>query len=128
MTTQDIMIDDWVYIKDHPIKALPTKVKPEHFVRSLVEFEPILLTKKILEENKFKRYSFPCIEKHHQWISYISPSASISLWCCKLYDNEDDGWVIDINVPYYSCHIKIKYLHELQHVLKLCNIDKEIKL
>ncbi len=37
MKIKDLMMGDWVFIKDYPIKALPQKVKLEHFVRSLVE-------------------------------------------------------------------------------------------
>ena len=51
MEANELMIGDWMFIKDYPIKALPQKVKSEHFVRSLVEFEPIPLTSEILEKN-----------------------------------------------------------------------------
>ena len=54
MKANELMIGDWVYIKDYPMTAQPMQVKKEHFVRSLVEFEPIPLTKELLEKNGFE--------------------------------------------------------------------------
>jgi hypothetical protein len=51
MKANELMIGDWVCIKDNPMTAQPMQVKEEHFVRSLVEFEPIPLTPEILEKN-----------------------------------------------------------------------------
>ena len=40
----EIMVGDWLYITDHPMKKEAKQVKPEHLIRSLVTFEPIPLT------------------------------------------------------------------------------------
>jgi hypothetical protein len=39
-----------------------------------------------------------------------------------------DDWAlgVDIGAYDYSVFARIKYVHELQHALKLCGIDKEI--
>lgn len=119
LQAKDLMVDDWVYIKDYPIKSQPQKVKPEHFVRSLVEFEPILINKEILEKNGF------------------------------VEDDNDDCWgdancffipnYVDKNIISWETHIEptngrgdfngnLTYVHEFQHALKLCGIEKEITL
>ena len=63
MELTDLMVGDWVFIKDYPIKVSPQKVRPQHFVRSLVEFEPIPLTTEILEKNGFEYDQY-----YHSWI------------------------------------------------------------
>lgn len=108
---KDLMIDDWVYIKDYPIKALPQKVKPEHFVRSLVEFEPIPLTKEILEKNGWFWNNLPfeqCWEQYGLYLYHVG-----------------NGYRINCGS---NISMIINSVHELQHVLKLCGIEKEIEL
>ena len=50
----EIMVGDWLYITDHPMRKEAKQVKPEHLLRSLVTFEPIPLTTEILEKNGFE--------------------------------------------------------------------------
>ena len=83
MKVENLMVGDWVYISDYPLRKEAKQVAPEHFVRSLLEFEPIPLTLKILKKNGFN------------------------------------------NSPFES-NKKFQYVHELQHALKQCGIDKEI--
>lgn len=56
MKASELMIGDWVYIKEHPMKQEAKKVTGNHFVRSLCEFEPISLTAEILKANEWKFY------------------------------------------------------------------------
>ena len=111
MELTDLMVGDWVFIKDFPIKASPQKVRPEHFVRSLVEFEPIPLTTEILEKNGF--------EYDHNYHSWIYDEFTISYG--HLIDEEEGDylfiWVADTSV-------KLTYVHELQHVLRLCGLNE----
>ena len=78
-----LTVGDRVYISDYPLRKEAKQVAPEHFVRSLLKFEPIPLTLKILKKNGFN------------------------------------------NSPFES-NKKFQYVHELQHALKQCGIDKEI--
>ena len=48
---EDLMIGDWVMIKDYPMDFQPEKMTANHFVRSLCEFEAIPITKKFLLNN-----------------------------------------------------------------------------
>lgn len=111
LQAKDLMVGDWVYAQDYPTKALPKKVKPEHFVRSLVEFEPIPLTQEILEKNGW------ILEWGLEW----NNDDAIDL----MAEWEDDRfWWFLGDTPV----VAINYVHELQHVLRLCGIEKEIEL
>jgi hypothetical protein len=118
MKAEELMIGDWVFIKDYPIKALPQKVRPEHFVRSLVEFEPIPLTPEILEKNGF-------VLKEEEVGAYgvnIAPyytrnDVPFEVFC--------DGEPFAI---WFKDPVNIAFVHQLQHALRLCGIEKEIVL
>ena len=105
---------DWVYIKEYPSIAQPMQVKKEHFVRSLVEFEPIPLTIEILEKNGF--------EKNRDYGYFIGQSNS------GYYIYLDNNY-LSIQAGYDAIEFAwCEYVHELQHALKLCGIKKEIIL
>lgn len=128
MKAEELMIGDWVFIKDYPIKALPQKVRPEHFVRSLVEFEPIPLTPEILERNGFLAnkhvYPYPYYEYEVKEIKLIigfafpqgNKTSYKKPWVC-----------IDTECVYIE-HLPCMFVHQLQHALRLCGIEKEIEL
>lgn len=111
MELTDLMVGDWVFIKDYPIKASPQKVRPEHFVRSLVEFEPIPLTTEILEKNGFEYDPY-----YHNWI-YDEFTINYG----HLIDEEEGDylfiWIADTSM-------KLTYVHELQHALRLCGLSE----
>lgn len=110
----DLMVGDWCYIKDYPMSAQPMQVKKEHFVRSLVEFEPIPLTPEILEKNGFYRSEIPTRDEIGHY--YHRKTAPSSIFVSMSFeDGRDFG-------------NEIKYVHQLQHTLRLCGIDKEITL
>lgn len=120
MKVEDLMIGDWVYIKDYPMTAQLMQVKKEHFVRSLVEFEPIPLTPEILEKNDilYEKQSF-----------YYVIEDDKDLECTYYIQQVLQGdWTVGVDIGAYDCSVfaRIKYVHELQHALKLCGIDKEI--
>lgn len=127
MKAEELMIGDWAYIKDYPIIARAMQVKKEHFVRSLVEFEPIPLTPEILEKNGFYDRSggSKCnyvIHTNEYQISYYPKINRFSIYkkgIDPFYDKDK-----------FCCGFKniVKYVHELQHALKQCRIEMEIVL
>ena len=50
---EDLMIGDWVMIKDYPMDFQPGKMTANHFVRCLCEFEAIPIDKNFLLNNGF---------------------------------------------------------------------------
>jgi hypothetical protein len=110
----DLMVGDWCYIKDYPMSAQPMQVKKEHFVRSLVEFEPIPLTPEILKKNGFGG--------NKPKVKLILEDTRKLLY--NIYEKE--------LTIYWNSQVVFRspcaYAHQLQHALRLCGIDKEIEL
>lgn len=90
--------------------------------------DPIPLTPEILEKNGFKKSIFRDIEGQHQWSWWRDTLTVVCLWMRELNDNPTDGWMIRIESTPAACCLKILSVHELQHTLKLCGIEKEIVL
>ena len=137
MERENLMIGDWVSVKScakpnfYKISKLDpnmeSSVYPIHVERPAEglsytfldedDIEPIPLTKEILENNGFRRAISDCFEmalftekNKDFFIKYFAVSKT-------LYVN--DLW--------FRVH-NIHYVHELQHALRLCKIEKEIIL
>ena len=131
------MIGDWVCVtknftqKYHQIRALSNDEEDVlkgtyindygvecHSIFSMNDTQPIPLTPEILEKNGIKRDT-----NGRMFGEYFDEDKNgfleISVDC------EGIWWSIN----YEEYHIlRFKYVHELQHALRLCGIDKEIKL
>lgn len=138
LTSIDLMVGDWLkHYNGTPMQV--TKITTEHFActekRGMNcweynnKYEPIPLTPEILEKNGFndsiieaqKRMRFVVLCKEHQ-ITYSFNSNWFSI-----YKNANES---ESDYPIFICAFqeRINYVHQLQHALKLCKIDKEIKL
>lgn len=127
LTIDEIMVGDWLYITDHPMRKEEKQVKPEHFLRSLVQFEPIPLTKEILEKNGFK----PNDDKYTEYFNeYLGVDNRVVLKSDPAYINTNNTWDVHIDTPDYRTigNLELTYVHEFQHFLKSCKIDKKIIL
>ena len=135
MITKEIMIDDWV-INTEFGKNKMGQVEIVELTRVWLrncntyvpcEFiKPIPLTQEILEKNGFEvqdqgggrkdvwtGFDIDCEEDIEIEFQYNVP----------VYLKIDGGY----KGEYYTSS-DIKYIHELQHAMRLCNIKKEIKL
>lgn len=142
---KSLMIGDWVYRVDLkepiPVRILGLEVinydtTPMQYIVDVScpkhinnvglytdEICPIPLTAEILEKNGFayKESDETCAtEAFHQW--HLDGSR---------FAIDDDSWWRAVKDG--ELHVKfggfpLKYLHELQHALRLCGINKEIKL
>jgi hypothetical protein len=83
------------------------------------QFEPIPLTAEILEKNDilYRKPSF-----------YYVINDDKDLECTYYIQQVKDDWAIGVDIGEYddSVFARIKYVHEFQHALKLCGINKEI--
>lgn len=135
LTAKDLIIGDYVIRKNVPKEILI--VDAIDSIRDIVylnldglgitekleNIAPIPITAEILERNGFeyKEADETCAtEAFHQW--HLDGSR---------FAIDDDSWWRSVKDG--ELHVKfggfpLKYLHELQHALRLCGINKEIKL
>ena len=143
------MIGDWLYsiidrydhIEKKPIKITGIRTDGNELLQGddsdvwyhIETYEPIPLTAEILEKNGFER----CVSSIARSSTAAIPICNSNQFSCKGYGNLriiDRGiWHFSLRTPVlcdtekYEIH-EIKYVHQLQHALKLCNIEKEIEL
>jgi hypothetical protein len=129
MKAEDLMISDWVKIIHHHTPKPLIKVKKvdlEDFRDALLQvypeitYEPIPLTPKILEKNSFLKV---------EAIEYPSHRVGISF----LYRDTPEGLRIFVQnacVGGPTCTMikTCKYVHEVQHMIKMCDIEKTFVL
>lgn len=119
MEIKDLMIGDWVQTTYPTGKVEYRKVEgvmQNHIVCNngvTNAIEPIPLTAEILEKNGF-------VNSGGLW--HLSGEDMGLMQGCKSF--QAFAYYAD---PRY-CFCEIAYLHELQHALKLCGIEKEIVL
>lgn len=122
----ELSVGDWVRVDDFD-KVLIKRVSAIDGTRNQIgiiknnrsgiywyyddEFEPIPLTPEILEKNGFE-------ENCGRW--YNSEAL-------MEFEQYKDGWCRTINCGEYSVYF-IKYVHQLQHALRLAGVEKEIEV
>ena len=113
MKANEIMIGDLV-----SYRGIVNRVAPADFCQKawIEEIKPIPLTPEILEKNGWVKdlYSFEGYDNEE-------------LECLSLWVGEDgkNKWWWRVGVELVT---PINYVHELQHALRLCRIQKEIIL
>lgn len=127
MESSELMIGDWVKsLKEDHSGEYGQVIDIDHHNTVLLEYkcvnyytdvehiEPIPLTTEILEKNGFTRYG--------------QVYANLQQWVGKFGDKRK-SFVQDIRTGEWGMNdVWINYVHELQHILKLCKIEKEIEL
>ena len=137
MKATELMIGDWVYNTHNRQPEQVCEIR-EHMVMLAYndlydydEIEPIPLTKEILEQNGFKlREGCTSAWDWHNGETSVHISGNHT---CPI------GQTLTIYVPggtvgaAFSSHraisdLKIRGVHELQHALRHCDVDKEITI
>jgi hypothetical protein len=137
MKANELMIGDWVEVinSDHIKHAQVNGILANSIYTKEAEYEseeiaidniePIPLTPEILEKNGFE----------HIKQKVIIPSKSqeeveVEYMYCKglpcSFDIIHGYLMFNSNIDLCSIRMLVNYVHELQHLLKLCGIDKEI--
>lgn len=119
MKANELMIGDWVrgFVPDSystiygifneqriAIIAEPSKAYIE---LSIDDIQPIPLTPEILEKNGMR---------NGYEAYYVS------------YSKNDESWYFVYDSDSCCLHLLISYVHEFQHALRLCGIEKEIEI
>lgn len=87
------------------------------------QFQPIFLTTSILEKNGFEKDEL--IESYNH---YCGMDNRVSLNDDFYYINSRNTWYVHVDSEDYStiANCELTYVHQLQHILRLCKIYKEI--
>ena len=146
MNAKDIQIGNWVYslidryghIEKKPVRI--TGIRTDSDYSTLLQtsesdvwyhietYEPIPITPEILEKNGFKFVS-PCINDNkdawvYEWPNE-KPNYTPHAFLLMSHHNKAEFpnfWIYAPNNP------DIVYVHQLQHALRLCGIEKDIEL
>ena len=123
----DLSVGDWVKVKEECVTISSIYDNGESYsdevelirdgipfaVSSIIDIRPIPITPEIMEKNGIHR-------------TYEDDTYAIfrgdGLWAVKYSDGD---W--ELSTP-PVCRVDIKYVHQLQHALRLAGVDKEINL
>ena len=108
MKAEELMIGDWVIVHGPVEQKFKRKIDIGD-LSFFVEFDPIPLTPKLLEKNGWIDKDFMMVLKSEPRLGWYKTSHQI---------------IID----YHTFVIKVDYVHQLQHLMKMVGIEKEIEL
>ena len=132
MKATALMIGDWILCSDNIqrqvryLQVRPSVIGIGGSSYDEDEIQPIPLTPEILEKNGFVKYNevsdTPPYDQDEEGNMYYSYKGEHKFW----------GWWQPNNVYFIPVNamidLEIKYVHELQHALRLCGINKEIEI
>lgn len=137
MKAEELMIGDWVIVYE---KAMPVKERVDGvygnnaFVLGhprIVEngfVKPIRLTPEILENNGFRH------EANKNYVCYVGKAKiavqfrdKVAIQVSNEFRGKDNNGRADL-VSFLLDWSDVLYVHYLQHILRLCGIDKTIEL
>lgn len=137
MKANELMIGDWLkHYNGTPMQV--TKITTEHFAcaekgglncceynNKCNKFEPIFITSEILKKNGWIKSELN--------LDFYCGNLKYKNYNIQIHNNQDslntnNKCLIHIETIYYEeiSQLEITYIHQLQHTLKLCGIDKEI--
>lgn len=139
MKATDLMIGDWVM--DGKNIAQITLITCDGIIETTFNkssnievIEPILLTSEILEKNGFEKSysSILTADGYKKLPQYKYKNTTQVQDICRnlitISYSDSEGGVYDIQCGIGSHIYDLKYVHQLQHAIKLCGIEKEIEL
>ena len=130
----DLSVGDWVEYEGlhYPITfvgygdggdgSLVNLIRPDLscFTCKISDIHPIPITPEMLEKNGFGPKTF----KQDQLLRIVEPNGNRPFIGYRW----DSQWVIIERSNDYMLRVKSKYIHQLQHALRLAGVDKEINL
>jgi hypothetical protein len=145
----DLMVGDWVscqinsiefkYVRIASLNKTTMNGIPTDFIEfnkvsvdmlhgnyyqvDIASVHPVPLTPEILEKNGFEKEGV--IELYNL---YAGIDHRVTIHDNKEYMNSNNEWYVHVDSEDYStiAGCELTYLHELQHILRLCKISKEI--
>ena len=141
MKAENIMLGDFVYRYGNEVWKIEDVSKDgEVGISRMVEgsyetdrcdietLEPIVITNDILKKNGIYGERKDCIQ-HFGSLCFRcyecnSPTDKNMFWHTELGICENDGGGNTYTILYFSNYVNVRYVHELQHLLKFNNLTK----
>jgi len=134
LSCRDLMVGDWVRIKITQHNTTVTNIDANSVYTEAAfpirydEIEPILLTPEILEKNGFvaNKHVYP-----YPYYEYTNEEDKLKIGFAFPQGNRTsykDPWVYIDSECVFVEHLPCIFVHQLQHTLRLCEIEKEIEL
>lgn len=134
----DLMLGDWIYLTEHKTNARVTELRStdpdvvlvtdKGEVEMRIDMKPIPLTGEILEKNGFENQSESPIAASYRLcldedtFSYLFVDFRLRTGLVQVcFDSDMKGPKIGFSKYEMS-------VHELQHAMRMCRIEKEIEL
>lgn len=124
LTIKDVMVGDWVDVRNNAAPNTPhlERITPSHFLRDEywygVELVPEILEKNGFEYNDENAKYHPNCWSNGGILLRKRTLTGFFYMVTSDYDDQDTN----------CTPIIITYVHELQHLLKLCGIEKAIEI
>ena len=120
MNISEVSIGDLVLVNERPVYVTLAVLSVWND-----NIKPIPITKELLEKNWFKRENLITSYNH-----YIGIDNRVSLNDDFYCMNSRNMWTVHIDSEYYCtiAHCELTYLHELQHLLRICKINFEFSV
>ena len=131
MKVNDLMVGDWVMCNHYQDMPFTKQFGVADFAKGEYGFcEPIPLTEEILVKNGFKYAYNEASEMQNKQLLVVNigghyievrlDKKNVAIWYD--YDENESGFYSDVllDLP--------RTVHQLQHLLRLCGIEKEIEL
>lgn len=141
MKPEDLMVGDWVLLwDDNParvdcignVEVYLSEPRGQHELDWRVTYEhikPIPITPEILEKNGFTYCKSDGGFYLHTTISYGNWDVNVVLFDITDEYRNNQLHISSPDDSYIAIHLmECNHVHELQHALRLCGIDKEIVL
>ena len=144
MNANELMIGDWVMFTDpadgskYPVRLKSINansccgIEGKSLLSLTDDFEPIPITPEILEKNKFEKIM---IESEYSATHFGRKPKFTGFWMLDIgafdsviYNQENYLLRIKLMMGYTSDFDNIVHIHQLQHALRLCNIEKDFEL
>lgn len=123
MNCNELMIGDWVKWDNHHLQVQGTSLDDTYFGLDAVsdiipneELEPIPLTTEILEKNGFYMHDFG-INTEMYYYAFPEKCGIPVERGFGIHEQNEVFFITD------HCLMPIKFVHELQHALRLCGLN-----
>lgn len=135
LSVKDVMVGDWVDVRNSAAPNTPhlERITPSHFLRD-EHWYGVELVPEILEKNGFEKgYStILTADGYKKLPQYKYKNVTQAQNVCRnliiISYSDLNGGVYDIQCGIGSHIYNLKYVHQLQHALRLCKSDKTIEL